>query len=104
VVDTTSGWKVDLIVRKHRPFSEVEFARRQSAEFEGCPLWVATVEDVMVAKLEWAKLGGSARQLEDVAALLRVHSERLDQAYLEHWIATLGVTAQWEQVVRGGSV
>ena len=104
VVDTTSGWKVDLIVRKHRPFSEVEFARRQSAEFEGCPLWVATVEDVMVAKLEWAKLGGSARQLEDVAALLRVHSGRLDQAYLEHWIATLGVTAQWEQVVHGGSV
>jgi len=104
VVDTTSGWKVDLIIRKRRPFSEVEFERRQSAEFEGCPLWVASVEDVMVAKLEWAKLGASARQLEDVAALLRVHSGRLDRAYLEHWIAALGLTAQWEQVGRGASV
>ena len=65
---------------------------------------MATIEDVLISKLEWAKLGGSARQLEDVAALLRVHSGRLDQAYLEHWIATLGVTAQWEQVVHGGSV
>ena len=103
VVDTTSGWKVDLIIRKHRPFSEVEFGRRQAAEFEGCPLWVARVEDVMVAKLEWAKLGASARQLEDVAALRRIHSGQLDQAYLEHWIAVLGLTAQWEQVAPGGA-
>jgi hypothetical protein len=48
----------------------------------------------------WAKLGGSARQLEDVAALLRVQTERLDRAYLERWIADLGLAAQWEQVLR----
>jgi len=103
VVDTTSGWKADLIIRKHRPFSEVEFERRQAAEFEGCPLWVASVEDVMVAKLEWAKLGGSARQLEDVGALLRVHTGHLDRAYLDHWITALGLTMEWDQVVRGDS-
>lgn len=101
VVDTTSGWKVDFIVRKIRPFSETEFERRQPADYEGCPLWVASVEDVIVAKLEWAKLGASARQLEDVAALLRVHAGRLDRAYLDHWIADLGLTAQWEQVSCG---
>jgi len=101
VVDTTTGWKVDLIVRKARAFSTTEFERRQSAAYEGCPLWVATVEDVMVAKLEWAKLGGSARQLEDVAALLRVHAARLDRTYLERWVAELGLRAQWDQVRRG---
>lgn len=100
VVDTTSGWKADLIVRKHRAFSETEFARRQSADFEGCPLWVASVEDVMLAKLEWAKLGGSARQLEDVAALLRIQAGRLDRAYLDRWITDLGLAVQWDQVVR----
>jgi hypothetical protein len=99
VVDTASGWKVDLIVRKDRAFSAVEFGRRQPADFEGCPLWVATVEDVIVAKLEWAKRGGSARQLEDVAALVRVNEGRLDQPYLERWIAELGLAAQWELVV-----
>jgi hypothetical protein len=101
VRDTTSGWKVDLIVRKLRSFSETELGRRQPAEYEGCALWVASVEDVIVAKLEWAKLGGSARQLEDVAALRRIHAERLDQAYLGRWIAELGLTTQWEQVIRG---
>ncbi len=100
VVDTTSGWKADLIIRKIRPFSETELGRRQAAEYEGCALWVASVEDVIVAKLEWAMLGGSARQLEDVAALRRVHAGRLDRAYLEHWVAELGLTTQWEQVIR----
>ena len=102
VVDTNSGWKVDLIVRKIRPFSETEFGRRQEAEYEGCPLWVATVEDIIVAKLEWAKLGASARQLEDVAALLRIHAGQLDEPYLERWIGELGLTEQWGQA-GGGS-
>ena len=104
IVDTTSGWKVDLIVRKLRPFSQTEFERRQRADYEGCPLWVASVEDVIVAKLEWAKLGASARQLEDVAALLRIQGGRLDRTYLKHWIAALGLTAQWDQVLRGERV
>lgn len=101
VVDTTSGWKADLIVRKIRAFSETEFARRQPTEYEGCPLWVASVEDVIVAKLEWARQSGSARQLEDVAALVRIHAGRLDRPYLEHWIAELDLGAQWDQVARG---
>jgi hypothetical protein len=101
VVDTTSGWKADLIVRKDRAFSRTELERRQPAEYEGCRLWVASVEDVIVAKLEWAKLGASARQLEDVAALLRVHAGRLDGRYVERWVAELGLTLQWEQVARG---
>jgi len=28
VIDNETGWKVDLIVRKDRPFSEAEFERR----------------------------------------------------------------------------
>jgi hypothetical protein len=102
VVDTATGWKADLIVRKLRAFSETEFSRRQAAEYEGYPIWVASVEDVMLAKLEWAKLGASARQLEDVAALLRVRAQHLDREYLEHWITALDLTVQWKLAVRGG--
>lgn len=103
VGDTTSGWKIDFIVRKMRAFSETEFARRQPADYEGCPMWVASVEDLMVAKLEWEKLGASARQLEDVAALLRIHTGTLDRAYLDRWIAELGLAQQWEHVISGES-
>lgn len=95
VVEIPTGWKADLIIRKSRPFSQAEFARRRAFDFEGTPLWVATLEDLIVAKLEWAKLGGSARQIEDVAAMLRVAAGRVDTPYLDHWITELALGAEW---------
>lgn len=68
VIDPGSGWKADLIIRKRRPFSEEEFARREPAEVLGLPMAVTRVEDLIIAKLEWATLGGSARQIEDAQA------------------------------------
>ncbi len=101
VVDTTTGWKADLIIRKSRPFSRTEFARRLLVEFEGTRLAVATAEDLIIAKLEWAKLGASARQIEDVSTLLRVAAGTLNQAYLDEWIGELGLADQWHAARRG---
>lgn len=95
VVDPDSGWKADLIVRKARAFSEVEFERRHAIEFLGVSVDVASLEDVMLSKLEWAKQGGSARQLEDVRTLLRLRGEELDRDYVQHWVDALGVREQW---------
>ncbi len=103
VIDLAAGWKVDLIVRKGRPFSRTEFDRRQQAEVWGLSLAIASLEDVILAKLEWAKLGESERQLEDVAALVRLRAGDLDRAYLDRWIVELGVTVQWSRAaVRAG--
>ena len=95
VVDVDSGWKADFIVRKSRPFSEEEFRRRVSADFLGVPLEMATLEDVIISKLEWAKLGGSGRQLEDVRALLRLRGDEIDGAYVRRWVAALDLRDQW---------
>lgn len=101
VVDPESGWKADLIICKLRPFSRGEFDRRHSIDFFGVPIDVATVEDVVLSKLEWAKLGGSARQLEDVRALLRLRSDDIDRTYLLAWIETLALGEQWAAVAGG---
>ncbi len=98
VIDSTSGWKVDLIHRKDRQFSHEEFARRIETTLDAVPLAVATLEDVILSKLEWAHLGGSRRQIEDVATLLRVRRDDLDGAYVARWVALLGVAAEWTAV------
>jgi hypothetical protein len=98
VVDPDSGWKADLIVRKPRQFSETDLARRQPIDFFGVEIDVATLEDVVLSKLEWAKLGGSARQLDDVRTLLRVRGDEFDTAYAMPWIAALGIRDQWDAV------
>jgi hypothetical protein len=94
VVDVESSWKIDLMIRKDRPFSVTEFGRRAEMALGSIRLPVATIEDLVLAKLEWAKLGGSARQVDDVRALLRLGGASLDRAYVEEWIAALGLETQ----------
>jgi hypothetical protein len=104
VIDLATGWKIDFIVRKSRAFSQEEFSRRRLVDLEGMPLFVATAEDVIIAKLEWSKLAQSQRQIEDVAAILRVRWEALDQSYLERWIAELGLKKEWHDARRAAGL
>jgi hypothetical protein len=97
VIDFQTGWKIDFIVRKPRAFSRAEFDRRTSDKLFGMDVAIATAEDVVLAKLEWSKLGQSDRQLEDAAGVLRARGEELDNAYLAHWVAELGVEEQWRK-------
>lgn len=98
VVDVESGWKIDLVIRKDRAFSREEFARRIELTLAGVRLPVVTIEDLILAKLEWARLGGSARQLEDVRALIAIAGTHFDRAYVERWVEALGVERQWQDV------
>lgn len=99
VLDMVTGWKVDLIPRKRRAFSEAEFARRSQLDVMGVPTYVASVEDVIVSKLEWAKAGGSERQLEDVRELVRLKDTELDRSYVDQWVARLDLRELWDRAV-----
>ena len=95
VIDFSTGWKVDFIIAKDREFSRTEFERRRLLELDGLALYFASPEDVLIAKLEWAKLGASSRQIEDAAGIIAVQGEQLDKAYVTHWVAALGLQEQW---------
>lgn len=101
-IDPATGWKVDFIVRRDRPFSREEFRRRTRATLSGTTAWIASPEDTIVAKLEWAATGGSDRQLADVAAMLDIGGDALDFTYIGRWVAELGIREAWDraQVLR----
>ncbi|HEY4634732.1 MAG TPA: hypothetical protein VIH00_12525, partial [Candidatus Limnocylindrales bacterium] len=92
--------KIDFIVRKDRPFSIEEFKRRRRADLLGTPGFIASLEDTVVAKLEWAATTESERQLRDVAGMLAVNGEAIDLAYVERWVAVLGLDDAWSSVAR----
>ncbi|HEX7665504.1 MAG TPA: hypothetical protein VF407_13355 [Polyangiaceae bacterium] len=100
VIDMTSGWKVDLIIRKQRPFSMSEMNWRTELRVLGVVLLVATAEDTIVAKLEWSReSGGSERQRRDIAGILATNVGTLDRGYLEAWIDALDLRGEWNVVV-----
>jgi hypothetical protein len=92
--------KVDFIIRRDRPFSIEEFARRQPADLLGTPAFVTTPEDLIVAKLEWAAASGSERQLDDVAGILAI-STALDERYIDRWVRALNLGDPWRRAREG---
>lgn len=89
--------KVDIFVPKERAFDREAARRVQSHPLEEAggarKFYIASAEDVILAKLEWYRLGGevSERQWSDVLGVLKVQGDLLDRAYLQKWADQLGV-------------
>jgi hypothetical protein len=103
VVDFQNSWKVDFIIRKDREFSVTEFNRRKTHEVEGIRLALASPEDVIISKLEWAQSSGSDRQINDAAGVLRLQREKLNMSYIEKWVDMLNLREQWSAVEKMAS-
>lgn len=58
-----------------------------------------TAEDLILSKLEWAAATGSDRQVRDVAGILAVTGDTLDQDYLTGWAERLGVADSLTEVL-----
>jgi hypothetical protein len=57
------------------------------------PLRVASLEDIILSKLWWFRLGGESSEIQqrDVRRLIALNRSRLDLAYLERWSTELKV-------------
>lgn len=98
-IEMARATKVDLIIRKARPFSTEEFGRRQTVDLAFRPrVAPVTPEDVILSKLEWARLGGdSERHVRDAAGVIELNPN-LDRAYVRLWAGELGVLDLWERI------
>jgi len=96
-IDAATGWKVDFLVRKDRPFSREEFTRRIRADLLGTTAWLASPEDTIIAKLEWAMASGSDLHLGDAAGMLDIGGDSLDLVYVGRWVADLGLRGPWSR-------
>ena len=64
-------------------------------------IYVAAPEDVLIAKLQWAKQGESDRQMQDAAGIVKTQGSKLDLSYIECWVRALHVEDQWQAVREG---
>jgi len=97
VINTNTGFKVDVFIRKDRPFEFSLMQRRLSrtlSDVPDQPIILVSPEDIILLKLEWYRLGDetSERQWRDVLGVLEMQEGRLDDSYLDHWAAELKIS------------
>lgn len=92
-----SVFKVDIFIPKGDAFSRKQLERRELRKLSldrEQTVYVATVEDTILAKLRWYDSGGrnSSTQWNDVMGMIGASATRLDENYLRQWAETLGIS------------
>ena len=86
--------KVNCIICQQIRYRLTEFNRRQRVKLENVMTWIVSKEDLIIAKLYWARKSLSPRHLRDVRNLI---ATGYDKVYVERWTRALGVFKLWEE-------
>jgi len=97
LIHLATSYKVDVFVLKNRKFDRQSMSRRRTDtlhdEDKSYQIYLSSPEDILLAKLEWYRLGDeiSDKQWNDILGVMKVQQDALDRAYLEKWAVELGV-------------
>jgi hypothetical protein len=105
IIHRESMFKVDVFIPFSRPFLHSQFARaqKQTFHFESeISAKFCSSEDIILAKLEWYRLGGevSERQWRDILGVIKTCASDLDLTYLKKWAIDIKVSDLLERVLK----
>ena len=99
-----TAFKVDIFIRKLRAFDQMQLERRRTSVIATDPeqsVYVVSPEDIVLAKLEWYRMGGdvSDRQWRDILGVLKTRAGELELDYLRKWAGELKVADLLERAL-----
>ncbi|MCW3093024.1 MAG: hypothetical protein JWP81_4093 [Ferruginibacter sp.] len=87
VILNSNGFKIDFILVKNDRFGKQEFERRKLIYDYGKPIYVVSLEDLIISKLIWIQELFSERQYTDIENM--IIGNKLDEDYIKYWITEL---------------
>ncbi len=83
IIDHSTGFKLDFILRKNTEYSKLAFTRRKRIAELDTELWVISLEDLIIAKIIWIQHYQSDKQIQDIENLL-LNPDK-DMNYILKW-------------------
>jgi hypothetical protein len=97
LIHQASGVKIDIVPLKKTEFAASEFSRRKKVDIlPGLSVYVASVEDIILKKLDYYREGGSEKHLTDIRGILA--ETEINRDYIKNWVGKLGLQAEWEKI------
>lgn len=87
VIDPSTGYKIDFILKKDSEYRVTEFSRRKRSMIFGFETWLVAPEDLIISKLVWIQELYSDRQMDDIKNLLK--NSDIDKDYIKNWCSNL---------------
>ncbi len=108
IIHRESMFKVDIFVPQSSTFLEMQFSRARKEMLSSDQQVVANVaspEDVLLAKLDWYRMGGEVleRQWRDVLGVLKVQAGALDVDYMERMARLIQVEDLLDRALKEAS-
>ena len=94
VTHMTLVLNADIVLNSNTEFDRSKMARRRLEALDSAGVeqfWIASPEDVVLAKLLWRKQSQSQKQWTDVLGIMKVQAEILERGYLTEWAEQLGL-------------
>jgi len=93
-------FEIELFELSNDEHDQARFARRINVELLGQSAWIATIEDMIVTKLRWARDAGREKDILDLRNLIAVQQDALDWPYVESWCERHGTRDVLERLRR----
>ncbi len=94
----SSPFRIEFFILDFDPYNQESFRRRRQVSLMGRPIWIPSVEDVIVTKIRWAFLGNRSKDRDDVRDVIAVQADRIDWDYVHRWCEEHGTRALLDEI------
>jgi hypothetical protein len=96
-LDNRSALKVDFFRLAGDDYELERFKRKRQVRLLDIDAFIAAPEDIVLHKLRWYSISPSDRQLTDVAGIISVSGDAMDDEYLALWAKKIKVVELLER-------
>lgn len=100
IIHPSSGLKIDVIIPQDTSFNRSRFARAKRIKpAEDYEASFASVEDVIIKKMEYFRQAGSEKHLRDISGVLKISGSEVNRDYIADWAVKMGLESIWKAIL-----